>query len=155
MRRFILAAGLPFAMLAAPAAAQDMSPETGDATGDEAVERFAETLSDPARQEQFALTARALTEVLLDLPLAPILQPLADAAGEIADEEIEPVDPDATLRRMAPSAADMPERIEEELPRAMDRLAGASGALADLIPALRDMSERLKDVLPPELSEPR
>ena len=151
MRRLMLAAGLPLAMLAVPAAAQDVT----DNTGEEAVERLAETLADPARQEQFALTARALTEVLLDLPLAPILQPLADAAGEIADEEIEPVDPDATLRRMAPSAADMPERIEEELPRAMDRLAGASGALADLIPALRDMSERLKDVLPPELSEPR
>ena len=151
MRRFMLAAGLPLAMLAVPVAAQDESDESGE----ERVERFAETLSDPARQEQFALTARALTEVLLDLPLAPLLQPLADAAGEIADEEIEPIDPDATLRRMAPSAADMPERIEEELPRAMDRLAGASEAFADLLPALREMRERLKDALPPELSERR
>ena len=141
MRRLILAS-LPFALLATPAAAQDVP------TDEDAIERLEETLSDPVRQQELAGTARVLGEILLDLPLAPILQPLADVAGEIADEDIEPVDPDATLRRMVPDASDMPERIEEALPRAMDRLAGASGAFADLLPALRDMADRLREAIP-------
>ena len=151
MRRHWLAVSLPLALLAAPAAAQD-APELSP-NEDEVAERLSDTLSDPERQQKLALTARVLSEVLLDLPLAPLLQPLADVAGELADEDVPAIDPDTTLRRMAPGAGDMPERIERELPRAMDRLAGASDALATLLPVLRETAERLKDTLPRDLAD--
>lgn len=134
MRRLILA--LPLLAIAAPALAETPA-EPG-------LDRMARTLGDPARQQALARAMGAMSEALLDIPLAPILAPMAEAAGE----DPRRIDRDATLRKMAPGAGDVPRQIERQLPRAMDAMAGMSGAFADLIPQLRDMAERMREALP-------
>ncbi|MBU0669402.1 MAG: hypothetical protein KKG32_04945 [Alphaproteobacteria bacterium] len=149
MRRIILATtALPFALLAAPALAQEVDPAPAAET--ETLDRMAQSLSDPVRQAQLAATLAALTEIALDIPLAPIVEPLAEAAGEPAGQ----VDPDLTLRRMAPRSDDLARTIQERLPQAMDRMAGLSGGLAALVPALRGMADQLETALPPETPAP-
>ena len=133
MRRLILAAAL--LPLAAPAMASDTEAS---------LDQMARTLGDPARQEAMARAMGAMAEVLLDLPLAPILGPLAEAAGE----DPRRVDRDATLRKMSPAAGDVPRQIERQLPRAMGAMAGMSGAFAGLLPQLREAAERMRDALP-------
>lgn len=145
MRRVLLAATLPLACLTAPAMAQQSLPPVDET---ETLDEFAETLSDPVRQQEIAGTLSVLTEVLLDLPLAPIIEPFADVVGSATGEPVEPIDPDTTLRQMAPGASDLSGEIQQNVPEAMDRMAAMSGSLAALIPALRDMSERLREALP-------
>lgn len=136
MRRLILAAAL--LPLAAPAAASETERD---------LDHIARTLGDPVRQEALARAMGAMAEVLLDLPLAPIIGPLAEAAGE----DPRRVDPDATLRKMSPAAGEVPRQIERQLPRAMGAMAGMSGAFAGLLPQLREAAERMRDALPAEL----
>jgi hypothetical protein len=137
MRRLILA--LPLLALAAPAIAQDTTGDT-----EAGLDAMARTMGDPARQEAMARALGAMAEVLLDLPLAPIMGPLAEAAGE----DSRAIDPDATLRKMSPAAGAVPRQIERQLPRAMGAMAGMSGALAGMLPQLRDAAERMRDALP-------
>ena len=141
MRRLILAAAM--LSLAAPAAAAAAAPDHARET-DSALDQMARTMGDPARQAAMARALGTMAEVLLDLPLAPILGPLAEAAGE----DPRRVDRDATLRKMSPGAGDLPRQIERRLPRAMGAMAGMSGALAGLLPQLREAAERLRDALP-------
>ena len=136
MRRLILA--LPLLALAAPAAAQDTEAD---------LDHMARTMGDPARQEALARAIGAMAEVLLDMPLAPIIAPIAEAAGE----DPRAVDPDATLRKMSPAAGEVPRQIERQLPRAMGAMAGMSGALAGMLPQIREAAERMRDALPAEL----
>lgn len=133
MRRLIFAAGC--AVLAVPAAAQDTEAD---------LDHMARTMGDPARQEAMARALGTMAEVLLDLPLAPILGPLAEAAGE----DPRSVDPDATLRKISPGAGDVPRQIERQLPRAMGAMAGMSGAFAVMIPQLREAAERMREAIP-------
>ena len=136
MRRLILAAALlPFG---APAMASESERD---------LDHMARTVGDPARQQAMARALGAMAEVLLDLPLAPIVGPLAEAAGE----DPRRVDPDATLRKMSPAAGEVPRQIERQLPRAMGAAAGMSGAFAGLIPQLRETAERMREALPAEL----
>ncbi len=136
MRRLILAAAL--LPLAAPAAAQDVEGN---------LDVMARAMGDPARQEAMARALGTMAEVLLDLPLAPILGPIAEAAGE----DPRSVDPDATLRKVSPGASDVPRQIERQLPRAMGAMAGMSGAIASTLPALREAAERMREALPHDL----
>lgn len=134
MRRLILAS--PLLALAAPAMAQ------ADTEAD--LDHMARTMGDPVRQEALARATGAMAEVLLDMPLAPIIGPIAEAAGE----DPRNIDPDATLRKMSPGAGEVPRQIERQLPRAMGAMAGMSGALAGMIPQLREAAERMRDALP-------
>lgn len=134
MRRLIFAAAL--LPLAAPAVASDTERD---------LDHMARAMGDPARQQAMARALGAMTEVLLDIPLAPIIGPLAEAAGE----DPRRVDPDVTLRKMSPAAGEVPRQIERQLPRAMGAMAGMSGALAGMLPQLREAAERMRDALPP------
>lgn len=140
MRRLILPA-LVFA-LAVPATAAP--PIVASEQLEPALDDMARDLGDPARQQALARAVGAMADVVLDIPLAPILGPLAEAAGE----DRRRVDPDATLRKVAPGAADAPRQIERQLPRAMASMAGMSGALAALLPTLRDAADRMRAALP-------
>lgn len=145
MRRLILATtALPLACLAVPALAQDADFTPVAET--QALDRMAEGLSDPERQAQLAATLAALTEIVLDIPLAPLVAPLAEAVGEPAGR----VDPDLTLRRMAPRSDSYARSIQDNLPQAMDRMARVSGGLAALVPALRSMADQIVSALPRE-----
>ena len=136
MRSLILA--LPLLALSAPATAQDTKAD---------LDHMARTLGDPARQAALARAMGAMAEVILDLPLAPIVGPLAEAAGEDPRD----IDSDATLRKMSPAAAEVPRQIERQLPRAMSAMSGMSGAFAGMIPVLREAAERMREALPAEL----
>lgn len=141
MRRLILA--LPLLAIASPALAQS--------DADAGLDRMAKTLADPARQQALARAVGTMTDVLLDIPLAPILGPLAEAAGE----DPRHIDRDATLRKMAPGAGDVSRQVERTLPRAMGAMAGMSTVFADLLPQLRDAAERMRDAMPAgDLAEP-
>lgn len=150
MRRLSLAITLPLACIAAPALAQDADVTPVAET--EALDRMARSLSDPVRQAQLAATLAVLTEIVLDIPLAPLIEPFAEAVGEPSTR----VDPDMTLRRMAPSSDTYARTIQDNLPQAMNRMAAFSGSLAALVPALRDMADQIETALPREgLSTPR
>ena len=88
-------------------------------------------------------TAAVLTEMVLDLPLAPIVRPLAEAAGKNPDA----VDPALTLRRSTPGADALPGQVARVLPRAMNAAGAASEGMAAMTPALRDLAERMRAVL--------
>ncbi|WP_375289150.1 hypothetical protein [Qipengyuania sp.] len=134
----LLVALLP---LASPALAQT----SGSATGSD-LARAKQALTDPARQEALARSLGVMTEVLLDLPLAPLVAPLAEAAGE----DREGIDPDMTLRKIAPDAGRIPQEIESNLPRAMTATAGMSEAVASALPQLEALARTLQQALPPE-----
>lgn len=136
MRRLLLA--LPLLALSAPLMASETEAD---------LDHMARTLGDPARQQALARALGAMAEVLLDMPLAPIIGPLAEAAGE----DPRRVDRDATLRKMSPAAGEVPRQIERQLPRAMGAMAGMSGALAGMLPQLREAAGRMRDALPAEL----
>ena len=74
----------PFALLASPAVAQDAAANVDAEKGAAAMEQMAETLSDPERQQQIVSTLTVLSEVMLDMPLAPLLEPLNRAASNSA-----------------------------------------------------------------------
>ena len=101
-------------------------------------------LSDPERQREVALMARAISEVLLDLPVAPLME----AMGQIAGEEAPMVGPGTTLRSLAPQAGRVPEEIERNLPRAMDAVSAMAGAAEIMLPQLRELAERLEETIP-------
>ncbi len=146
MRKSVLSA-LSLAAIAVPAPllAQDADlpvPEFEE----EAAADLAEKFSDPEYQRQTAMLMRTLSEVLLDLPLGPLME----AAGEMAGKEVPVVDHDSTLRSMAPEADRIPEEIERNLPRAMEAMGTMAEALEDMRPALEEMAARLQDSLPQE-----
>jgi len=157
MRILALPAALPAALLVAlPAAAQaqlppehpaERPPEHPAAPADGAVHAgeppLSQQLRDPAMQESLAATVAVLGEVLLDLPLAPIVEPMAEAAGR----DPASVDPDLTLRKMRPEAGEIPARAAQELPRALDRAAAMAGTVETVRPILADMAGRLMEAL--------
>jgi hypothetical protein len=104
---------------------------------------MADRLTDPAFQQELSATLGTLSQILLDLPLAP----LAEAAADFAGEEARDIDPDLTLRKMAPEAGEVPGAIERELPRAMDRMASMAGAIESMAPALREAARAMEDAL--------
>ena len=136
---------LPFAaalvLVSSGAGAQDYAePDTvSDAEFDASL--MAEKRSDTELQDRLALTLATLSQALLDLPLAP----LAEAMEDIAGEDIGDIGPDTTLRSMAPEADAVPEVIERELPRAMDRMASMAGAVEAMGPVLRDAARAIEE----------
>ena len=145
MRRHLLAAATLAAFAApVPALAQDADEPAFDEREGAGLTEMADTLSDPERQRELAMMLRAMSEVLLDLPIAP----LTDAVAEIAGEEAPLVEDGATLRSIAPEASRVPEEIEKNLPRAMEAAGTLAETLEVMLPQLRAMAERFSDTLP-------
>lgn len=129
------AVAAPLALIAAPVQAQDSPFDETE------LAPLAEKLGDPALQESMAQTAAVLSEALLDLPLAP----LARAAAQAAGEDPEAVDPQMTLRRVAPGAERVPEELSDRVPQMMGAMAGMAEGIQAMLPALRQMAEQMKD----------
>ena len=145
MRRYLLPA-FAVAALAAPAPllaqdAQEDAPQDVEAR-EVPFSAMAERMRDPGYQRDMALMLRTMSEVLLDLPLAPLMEAMGDVAGEEAPE----VAPDATLRSMAPEADRVPEEIERKLPRALDAMGSMAEAFGTMLPALEQLAERMNGV---------
>ena len=137
MRKLTLAAAALVAATPLPAFAQDALPEEDV---EESAARISETLSDPATQERLSQSLAVMSEVLLDLPLAPFVRSVAEMAGE----DPESVDPDLTLRRMSPEAERVPGEIADKLPRMMGAMAGMAEGFGAMMPALREMAARME-----------
>ena len=144
MSRALLAAA-SLAAIAAPMPAFAQDTEAALQV-EESVELadLTDKLSDPERQREVALMARAISEVLLDLPVAPLME----AMGQIAGEEAPMVGPGTTLRSLAPQAGRVPEEIERNLPRAMDAVSAMAGAAEIMLPQLRELADRLEETIP-------
>lgn len=140
MRKLFIATIAAGTMLAAPAFAQDSGIDDQVETD---LAPMAERLGDPETQQRLSETIGVLGEMLLDLPLAPLAQAVAQAAGEDADT----VDPDMTLRKVAPETSDIPRELATNVPRTMDALAGMLDGFQAMLPALRDMADRLDKTL--------
>ena len=136
MRKFILPAALAACTLPVPALAQD-APAAPLAD-------LGEQMRDPAYQRDMALMLQAMTEVLLDMPVAP----LAQAAAEMAEEEARDIDPALTLRRMVPRADRAGEEVARNVPRAMQVAGSMAQGLAAMTPLLRDMAARMRAIAP-------
>lgn len=131
-RALILAA--PLTLVAAPVQAQ----ETSD------LAPLAERLADPAQQQALAQTLSTLSQVLLDLPLAP----LARAAAQAAGEDPAAVDPQLTLRQMSPDAERVPDELADRVPQMMGAMAGMAEGMQAMLPALRQMADRMEEAFP-------
>ncbi len=130
MRLFGLAAAVAIAAMPMPVTAQEA----------EAAE-LAERLSDPAFQHELSGTVAVMSEILLDLPIAP----LAEAAAAMAGEDPGAVDPDMTLRQLAgPDAGRVSGEIAENLPRMMGAMAGMAEGFSAMMPTFREMARRME-----------
>lgn len=117
---------------------------SAQATDREGLSDLGEQMRDPAYQRDMALMLQAMTEVLLDMPVAP----LAQAATEMADKEVRDIDPDLTLRRMVPQADRAGEEVARVVPRAMQAAGSMAEGLAAMTPLLRDMAARMRAIAP-------
>ena len=117
---------------------------SAQATDREGLSDLGEQMRDPAYQRDMALMLQAMTEVLLDMPVAP----LAQAAAEIADKEARDIDPDLTLRRMVPQADRAGEEVARVVPRAMQAAGSMAEGLAAMTPLLRNMAARMRAIAP-------
>ena len=107
--------------------------------------RAFEQMRDPAYQRDMALMLQAMTEVLLDMPIAP----LAQAAAEMASEKTRDIDPDLTLRRVVPQTDRVGDEVARTVPRAMQAAGTMAEGLAAMAPLLRDMAGQLRGAIPP------
>ncbi len=144
MRAVILSAALSAGlMVSAPVMAQDYDAPTNDTVSEtRGLSSVVDSLGDPQKQREIGLMLQALSEVLLDLPIAP----LAQAAAEITGDDPDDVDPHMTLRSVAPQSSDIPEKIGENVPRAMGTIASLAKGLETMLPALREMASRVEEV---------
>lgn len=106
-----------------------------------ALEEMAERLSDPAEQVKLAAMLGTLSEVLLDMPVAPLL----DAASRMPGADVPAVNPDATLRDIAgPETDQLPQQIAEKIPMLMGLMSGMAQNMEAMRPSLTDMAEGLR-----------
>lgn len=142
MRHLILPAAA-LAALATPVYAQDASADEA------ALADMAAQMRDPVRQQDIALMLQTMTEIMLDMPIAP----LAQAAAEMVGEQAERIDPDTTLRKMVPQAGRVSAEIGRNAPRAMAAASTMVEAMAKMTPMMRAMAERMAQALPGALPE--
>ena len=140
---------LPMRSLLAPvaliaAAALPASAFAQDAADAEGLSHMAEQMGDPARQQEMAMMMEAMTEIMLDLPIAPMAEAMAQATGRDPGS----VDPDMTLRKVAPDAGRLPRDIADNTPRAMQAMSGMARGFERMLPALRQMAEQMERTLP-------
>jgi len=108
------------------------------APGDAA--RVAEDWNDPARQEQLATAAEAMTTAVLDIPAGPLMR----AARTITGEDPDYIDPDLRVGDLiAPETAEAPYEIAHRLPQMMGAFAAAAATLEAMLPELRAMGDRM------------
>ncbi len=133
MRRLSLAAAAVVAItVSTPALAQEETETPSAAMAQ---------MADPATQQQVAMMAQAMGEILLDMPVAPLIEAASRVAGkDVAGD----VDPDARVADLVgPDARGAPAAMAERIPAMMSAMAVLAGTLEQLAPQLRDIAARL------------
>lgn len=142
MRNAILAAtalaAIPMAFAPLPALAQDASQ---DEQPKPALSELTNKMSDPAEQAKMAAMVGAMGEVLMELPVGPLL----DAVAKMPGANVPNVDPDSTVRDLAgPDADRIPDQISEKIPMMMGVMSGLMQSLEAMRPALKEMAEQME-----------
>ncbi len=139
------------ALSTTPVIAQDADADSEAQTAGE----FADALRDPQTQATVTAAVAILGEVMLDLPIGPLVSAMdeaVDRAAEQAGTSAPPrpeLAPDASLRDMlGPQGDRLTVELAQRVPQAMDAAAGMAGAARQAVPVLQDLAERLKRALP-------
>lgn len=140
MRFPIYAAALALTLPAA-ASAQEAADDTTMA-------EMADRMADPEFQAEMALMLQAMGEIMLDMPVGPMMEAAAEMGAEMAGAQARKVDPDATLRQIAPEASRAPGEIAKATPRAMSAMSAMARGMDRMAPTLRDMAKRMEEALP-------
>lgn len=148
MRVIPCALALSAGALLTPALAQDAADDA----------ELADALRDPQTQATASATVAILGEVMLDLPVGPLVEAMDGAVDRVAEQAGTPapprpeIAPDASLRDMlGPQGDRLSVELAERVPQAMDAAAGVAGATERTAPVLQDLGERLKRALPVRL----
>ncbi|PLK26885.1 hypothetical protein [Novosphingobium sp. TH158] len=103
--------------------------------------RIAEKLSDPMLQAQVSSMVALISEMVMDMKVGP----LARAMGEWGDKSMRDIPDDARLRDLAgPEMRDMPRQVAREMPRAMNSMGRAAGALEEMLPEFDRMADQMR-----------
>jgi hypothetical protein len=130
-RSLLTAAALGVLAASTPALAQE----------DEAA-RLGEAMRDPAAQQATAAAAAAMSEALLNIRVAPLLDAIRTAEGAPPGT----VDPNLSLRDYAgPGAERVPEEVSRRLPAMMGAMGNMTGALESMLPQLRETARMMRD----------
>ncbi|QUL36860.1 hypothetical protein [Erythrobacter sp. JK5] len=140
MRAFPLAAAAVIAFASPVYAQADEQPvEPPEA----ALSELSDRLGDPQFQDQAAVMAQVFVSAMLDLEVGPFADAIDRATGGAGPD----IDPDARVRDLAPEAEDLPERLSESLPVAMNAMSAMTEGMRDMLPAFRDMAERMREAI--------
>ena len=134
MRAYPIVAAAVLA-LAAPTYAQSQEEASSSGSGEEALAELSDKLANPEFQEETAAIAQVFVSAMLDLKVGP----LAEAMDRATNGRGPDIDPDATLRDLAPEADEIPGQVAQNLPQAMDAMSAMTdGCLLYTSPSPRD-----------------
>lgn len=105
------------------------------------IAQIAQQLRDPQMQGAMAAAVRAMSDAMLDMKIAPLLE----AAEAVRDPyDARRVDPDTRLRDYAGQGAeDMPDKLSRRLPAMMGAMGGMAEAVEEMTPALKGMAKQM------------
>ena len=109
------------------------------------VGQVAKQMRDPQTQIAVAAAVRAMSDAMLDLRIAPLLDAVETARDPLRDRSrYDRVDPDTRLRDYAGrDAEEMPEKLSRRLPAMMGAMGGMAEAVEEMKPALKDMARQM------------
>ena len=112
------------------------------AAQDDPLDRTADELSDPARQDALAGGLAAMSEALLELRVGSILR--AIDRSEYPDNPAD-IDSETRLGDIAgPEARRIPDEMAARVPEVMDTMGAVAGEMAALRPELEAMARRME-----------
>lgn len=128
----------------------EAAPDAGTGTqADPGMTALAETLSDPLEQQKMAAMVGAVGEVLMQVPVGPLIDAVSRAVPDQAAADMPAIAPDATLRDLAgrDKARLIQAEIADKVPDMMAMLGGLVKGMEAMRPALADMSRQLQSQL--------
>ena len=144
MRGLTVVAAAALATMPMAASAQDAAPSNIDTT------ELTDKLTDPEFQAQMSDAMRAMSGVLMEMPVGPLIEAAGQMSSEMGDGAVPDVDPDATVRDLAGDKAEQAtEEMAARLPQMMDTMAGMTDAMAVMLPALEAMAKQMQGAFKP------
>jgi len=109
------------------------------------VAQVAKQMRDPQMQGAVAAAVRAMSDAMLDMKIAPLLEAVETVRDPLRDRSgYDRVDPDTRLRDYAGrDAEEMPERLSRRLPAMMGAMGGMAEAVEEMRPALKGMARQM------------
>lgn len=121
------------ALLPLPAVAQDSRAS-----------QIADQLGDPMTQYMVAGALAAMSTVVLDMNIEPMIRAMKSVGAPFAMD----LPPDATLGDLAgPEAGYVPREVVSRVPRMMDQMGEMAGAFDEMLPEIEAAARRMRDEL--------